>query len=82
MTYDVGRLRLSLIRRLEHSNTYVLTPDGIRVALFYTKLHDRLLGPLLAADQPHTQIQLRRALNKIDDSVDRYVAAARIKRAA
>lgn len=83
MTYDLRRLRLKgLIRRLEHSNTYVLTPEGLRVALFYTKLHDRLLGPLLAADHQHAPPQLRRALNQIDDSVDRYVAAARIKRAA
>jgi hypothetical protein len=31
MTYDLGRLRLKgLIRRLEATNTYVLTPDGTR----------------------------------------------------
>lgn len=83
MTYDLRRLRLKgLIRRLEHTNTYALTPDGIRVALFYTKLHDRLLVPLLAAGEPRAPIELRRALNQIDDSVDRYVAEARIKRAA
>jgi len=31
------------------SNRYVLTSDGIRVAVFSTKLHNRLLRPLLAA---------------------------------
>jgi hypothetical protein len=32
MTYDLRRLRLKgLVRRLEHSHTYVVTPDGIRV---------------------------------------------------
>jgi hypothetical protein len=47
------RLRLAgLIRRIEYTNRYVLTPDGIKVAVFYTKLHNRLLRPLLAADQP------------------------------
>ena len=47
MTYDLRRLRLAgLIRRIEHTNRYVLTPDGIRVAVFYTKLHNRLLRPL------------------------------------
>ena len=41
MTYDLRRLRRKgLIRRLDHANTYVPTPDGLRVALFYTKLHD------------------------------------------
>ena len=40
MTYDLRRLRLTgLIRRIEHTNHYVLTPDGIKVAVFYTKLH-------------------------------------------
>ena len=53
MTYDLRRLRLKgLIRRLEHHNRYVLTPDGIKVAFFYTKLQGRLLRPLLAADLP------------------------------
>jgi len=38
MTYDLRRLRLKgLITRLPHSNTYVLTGDGQRVAIFYTK---------------------------------------------
>ena len=50
--YDLRRLRLKgLIVRLEHSNTYVLTEDGQRFAVFYTKVHNRLLRPLMAADQ-------------------------------
>ncbi len=82
-TYDLRRLRLKgLVRRLPHSNTYVLTPDGIRWALFYTKVQDRLLGPLLAADQPPASVELRRALRVIDDSVDHYIDAARMKPAA
>ena len=53
MTYDLRRLRLAgLIRRIDHTNRYVLTPDGTRFAVFYTKLHNRLLRPLMAADQP------------------------------
>jgi len=83
MTYDLRRLRLKgLIRRLEHTNTYVLTSEGIRVALFYTKVHDRLLGPLLEAHQPPAPVELRLALNQIDRSVRDYVARARIKPAA
>jgi hypothetical protein len=39
MTYDPRRLRLNdLIRRIEHTHTYLLTPDGRRLAIFYTKL--------------------------------------------
>jgi hypothetical protein len=83
MTYDLRRLRLKgLIRRLDGENRYVLTPDGIRVALFYTKVHNRLLGPLLAADHPPAPIELRRALKTIDTAVDNYIARARLRPAA
>jgi hypothetical protein len=38
MTYDLRRLRLhGLIERIPHTNTYVTTPEGIRVAVFHTK---------------------------------------------
>src|SRR5262249_16039594 len=63
MTYDLRRLRLNgLIQRIEHTHTYLLTPDGQRLAIFYTKLHDRLLRPLLAANQPQAPPELRQAL--------------------
>ena len=58
MSYDLARLRLNgLIERRQHTNTYTLTADGQRVAIFYTKVHDRLLRPLLAADQPPAPTQ-------------------------
>ena len=83
MTYDLRRLRLAgLIRRIEHTNTYVLTPDGIRVAVFYTKLHNRLLRPLMAADQPQAPPGLRQALRAIDQHVDDYITRARLGKAA
>lgn len=44
MSYDLRRLRLhGLIQRLPRKNTYALTPEGIRVAVFYTKLQDASL---------------------------------------
>ncbi len=53
MTYDLRRLRLhGLIRRLPRTNRYMLTDDGIRIAVFYTKIYNRTLLPLTAADQP------------------------------
>lgn len=83
MTYDLRRLRRKgLIRRLERTNVYVLTSEGVRVALFYKKLHDRLLGPLLAAHLPPAPLELRRALRVVDHTIDDYVAQARIKAAA
>ncbi len=81
--YDLRRLRLhGLIQRLSASNTYVLTHDGIRVTLFYTKVRDRVLKPLLAADHPPAPIELRCALRTVDRAVDDYVANARIRSAA
>src|SRR5215468_8372176 len=79
MTYDLRRLRLAgLIRRIEHANRYVLTPDGIKVAIFYTKVHNRLLRPLLAADQPQAPPELR----AIDQHIDAYITRARLTQAA
>ena len=83
MTYDLRRLRLAgLVRRIEHTNRYVLTPDGIKVAVFYTKLHNRLPRPLLAADQPQAPPELRAALRAIDQHIDTYITRARLSRAA
>jgi hypothetical protein len=83
MTYDLRRLRLAgLIRRIDHTNRYVLTPEGIKIAVFYTKLHNRLLRPLLAADQPQAPPELRAALRTIDQHVDHYITRARLSPAA
>jgi hypothetical protein len=82
MTYDLRRLRLTgLIRRIEHTNRYVLTPDGIKVAVFYTKLHNRLLRPLLAADQLQAPPELRAALHTIDQHLSSYITHARLSSA-
>jgi hypothetical protein len=79
MSYDLARLRRNrIIDRLPHTNTYVLTADGQRVAIFYTKVHDRLLRPLLAADQPPSPPTLRKALRTIDTHITQYVDAARL----
>ncbi len=52
MSYDLRRLRLhGLIKRTPGTNSYTLTPEGTRVAVFYTKLHARLLRSLLEAGQ-------------------------------
>jgi Mn-dependent DtxR family transcriptional regulator len=49
----LARLRVNgLITRIPATNRYRLTDEGLRFAIFYTKVHNRLLRPLLAADQP------------------------------
>jgi hypothetical protein len=82
-SYDLFRLRSKdLIRRRPGTNTYDLTPDGQRVAIFYTKVHDRLLRPLIAADAPPAAPGLRRALETIDRHVAGYADRARLGKAA
>jgi hypothetical protein len=77
--YDLRRLRLKgLIVRLPHSNTYLLTEDGQRFAVFYTKVHNRLLRPLMAADQPPAPLKVRQALKVLDHAVTDYIDNARI----
>jgi hypothetical protein len=83
MSYDLRRLELhGLIERIPHTNSYALTPDGVRVAVFFTKLHRRLLDPLLAADRPPAPIEVRRALATIDKTIADYITAARLGKAA
>jgi hypothetical protein len=78
-SYDLTRLRLKgLIVRLERSNTYVLTDDGQRFAVFYTKVHNRLLRPLLAANAPPAPLPVRQALKVLDHAVTDYIDHARI----
>ena len=83
MTYDLRRLRLhGLIVRVPHTNTYTLTPEGLRVSVFYTKLHGRLLGPLLEADKPPASAEIRRALAVIENTISDYLTNARLGTAA
>jgi len=50
-SYDLARLRRNgLITRRPHASTYDLTPGGPKFAIFYTKVHDRVLAPLSAAE--------------------------------
>jgi len=82
-SYDLARLRHNgLITRRPHSNTYDLTPDGLRFAIFYTKVHDRVLGPLFAADPPQAPPDLRAALRTIDHHIHHRLGSARLPTAA
>ena len=60
MSYDLRRLRLhGLIQRLPRTNTDQLTIEGIRVAVFYAKLQNRLLRALLEAHKPSARLERR-----------------------
>ena len=80
MTYDLRRLRLKgLVTRVEHTNTYTLSEEGIRFAVTYTKLGRRVLPPLLAADHPPAPPDLRKAFRVIDNHVEDYLDHARLR---
>ena len=83
MSYDLARLRMKgLICRRPGTDTYDLTPEGQRVAIFYTKVHDHLLSPLLAADQPPAPAEVRRALATIDRHIRNRINNERLAKAA
>jgi hypothetical protein len=53
MSYDLRRLRMKgLIERIDKSHRYCLTPLGIKVVTFFTKLYQRIFCPGLAAMVP------------------------------
>ena len=57
----------------------MLTPGGQRLAIFYTKVCNRLLRPLAAAGQQQAPPALRQALAVNDHHVDDHIARARLK---
>jgi len=78
-SYDLARLRVNgPITRIPGRNRYQLTGDGLRFAIFYTKLHDRPLRPLLAADQPPAPPPLRKALHTINTHIAEHIDNARL----
>jgi hypothetical protein len=78
-SYDLARLRVNgLVTRVPGKNRYRLTGDGLRFAIFYTKLHDRLLRPLLATDQPPAPAPVRKALHTIDIHVTETLDRSRL----
>jgi predicted MarR family transcription regulator len=82
-SYDLARLRHNgLLSRRPHTNTYDLTSEGLRFAIFYTKVHDRVLAPLFASDQPQAPPDLRAALRTLDEHITDRLAQVRLPAAA
>ena len=83
-SYDLARLRGNgLIERIARTNTYRLTADGLTFALVYSRVHDQVLYPLTACDQPiAAPAPVRAAWRTIIRHIDSTVAATRLGRAA
>jgi hypothetical protein len=71
VTYQLRRLRLHrLIERLPKSFRYQVTDFGFRVALFFTRMYNRILRPALAAALP----QLRAVTTPLKHAFDTLAA--------
>ncbi len=85
-TYDLRRLRLKgLVRRQPGSHSYVVTPLGLRVAYFCTRLQLRVLRPAAAAiaslPDPVPR-PLRAAFRRVDHEIQRLHARSGLGSAA
>jgi hypothetical protein len=73
MSYDLRRLRLhELIERIPGTHRYTVTDRGMRIAVFLTRVHNRLLRPglsdILTDHDPDTP--LRREFRRLDAVID------------
>ncbi len=86
LTYQLRRLRLhGLIERVPGSTRYTVTERGIKVALWFSRCHARLFRPALGellADEFPDDAPMRRALDKFDQEVDRYLDRVKVQPAA
>jgi hypothetical protein len=76
-TYQLRRLRLHrLIERVPRSFRYRVTKLGVRVALFFTRVYNRLLRPGLAAALPGLRAvanPLKRAFHRLETQLSACV---------
>ncbi len=84
MTYDLRRLRRKgFIIRTAGTRSYQLTPDGRRLAMFFTKVYARILTPSLAHIDPRlpettVRTPLGRAWRSLDTVLDQTIGEAAI----
>jgi hypothetical protein len=81
MSYELRRLRLhGLIERLPKTHRYRLTGEGLRTALFYTRVYTRILRPAMAPVRPAAPAgspQAIRHFHAAEDAVNSWCDAAR-----
>ena len=82
MSYELRRLRLhGLIERLPKTHRYRLTDDGLRTALFYTRVYARILRPAMAPAVPAAPAgspQAQRQFHAAEDAVNSWCDEAHI----
>ena len=79
MTYDLRRLRLhGLIERIPQSNRYRVTPEGMRIALFFTRAHARFFRTTLSIEQPLAPGRTSRAFVKASKALDQLIEEVKL----
>jgi hypothetical protein len=82
MTYELRRWRRhGLIARLPGTHRYRVTESGLRLALFFTRVHARLFRPGLSVvlpDAAHDHAPLRRASTHLERAMDQWCAEAKL----
>lgn len=80
MTYDLRRLRLrGLIERRPGTHRYTVTAYGLRIALFYTRTHARILRSGLAMTFSHVpSAPIRRAFLRLERTFDELCQKAKL----
>jgi len=83
LSYELRRLRLhGLIERLPKTHRYVLTDEGLRTALFYSRVYARTprpaMAPLIPAAAPASSPQALRQFYAAEVAVNSWCDQAHI----
>ena len=83
MSYDLRRLRLhGLIERIPSSHRYRVTDEGLRIGLFFSKVHSRVLRSGLSQLFDQSDVAMTRSLNlailKVEKIIDAQIDDAKI----
>jgi predicted MarR family transcription regulator len=82
MTYDLRRLRLhGLIERIPKTHRYRITEYGLRTAMFYSRVYNRILRPGLAMLSPAAidcDSRMRRRFSAMNDTIYSWCDRAKL----
>ena len=83
MTYDLRRLRLhGLIERIPQTHRYRVTPVGIRVSFFFSKVHSRVIRGGMAQlfdGLDRTNVRpLVSAFKQLEKAIDTHIDTAKM----
>jgi hypothetical protein len=84
MTYHLRRLRLhGLIERIPGSHRYIVTQEGFRLAMLYTRTYARILRPAITSTLPSripsaVSPTLARRFSQLDQTVNSWIQHANL----